>query len=367
MKTFYFIGTSLLLLLILVELAFLKLEKKEIPWREIATNLNSGHIILWIFRGFEVIVFVFIYRQVSFDLVAYLPNWLIWLSGFIVWDFCFYWHHRLHHKYKIFWLVHQVHHQGEHFNFSLGVRNSWYSSLTSIPFFMPMALLGYNPESFIIIGAIHYFIQFYNHNSIVRQSGFLEYIMITPSHHRVHHGRAKIYHNKNFGGTFVWWDKLFGTFQTEDRGLPEEYGVQGYSDHTDVIALNHETALKPTPNDQDGLVSLPGWVIFVGSMLLFFQLLFFIYYEKTLDGVYLAHLFFTIAIGTVLLSRMTQVRLIIFNLNLIVSICLFGILGKCNPIDLTLFVLVCAYIIFCISLLIKYNYKWALSGMKNWM
>jgi sterol desaturase/sphingolipid hydroxylase (fatty acid hydroxylase superfamily) len=365
MKTFYFLGTCLLLLLISVELIFFKLENKEIPWREIATNLNTGQIVLWIFRSLEIIAFVFIYRHMSFDLVGHLPIWLIWLSGFILWDFCFYWLHRLHHKYKIFWLIHQVHHQGEYFNLSLGVRNSWYSSLTSIPFFLPMALIGYSPESFIIIGALHYFIQFYNHNGIVRQSGFLEYIMITPSHHRVHHGRAEIYHNKNFGGTFVWWDKLFGTFQPEDRSLPEQYGVPGYSDHTDIIALNHDPAFKSTLNAQGEMVSIPGWVIFAGSMLLFFHLLYFIYFEKTLDGVYLAHLFFTIAIGTILLSRMPHVPLNRLNLNIIISICVFGLLRICNTVDFTLSALIHMYIIFCISLMIRYNYRWILSGTKN--
>lgn len=73
MKTFYFLGTCLLLLLISVELIFFKLENKEIPWREIATNLNTGQIVLWIFRSLEIIAFVFIYRHISFDLVGNLP------------------------------------------------------------------------------------------------------------------------------------------------------------------------------------------------------------------------------------------------------------------------------------------------------
>lgn len=168
MKTFYFLGTCLLLLLISVELIFFKLENKEIPWREIATNLNTGQIVLWIFRSLEIIAFVFIYRHMSFDLVGNLPIWLIWLSGFILWDFCFYWLHRLHHKYKIFWLIHQVHHQGEYFNLSLGVRNSWYSSLTSIPFFLPMALIGTVPKASLSL--VPYIISF-NFITIMVSSG----------------------------------------------------------------------------------------------------------------------------------------------------------------------------------------------------
>ena len=210
------IGTTLLLILILMEIVFLKVVKEEeIPWREVLLNINSGHILLWINRGWILLAYYYIWQNLGFQWIAAWPVWGQWLFTFFAWDFCYYWSHRMHHTVPLLWNVHSIHHQGEHYSLSLGIRNSWFQSLTSFPFFVILSIIGVPIELFIGVSGIHYFIQFYNHNRIVKKSGFLEYFMITPSHHRVHHGSNPEYLNRNHGGTFVFWDKLFGTFQVE--------------------------------------------------------------------------------------------------------------------------------------------------------
>jgi len=137
------LGTGLMLLMVIIELLILKFYKKEeIPWKDVVFNLNSGHILMWILRGAELAVFYFFLHNYSLNLFTSWSFIPIWVFTFVAWDFCFYWLHRLHHKVKLFWMVHVVHHEGEEFNLSLGIRNSWYSSVTSIPFFIILAILG---------------------------------------------------------------------------------------------------------------------------------------------------------------------------------------------------------------------------------
>ena len=196
-----------------------------IVWRDTVFNLNSGHVILWVCRGFELIGYAWVLQHASVHWVADLPLAVQWLFGFIAWDFCFYWMHRLHHKFPSLWAIHGMHHEGAHFNLSLGIRNSWYSSLSNFPFIVGLAVLGLPVEIFVVVSSIHYTVQFYNHNGWIKRSGFLECLMVTPAYHRVHHGMNPIYVDKNFGGTFQFWDFLFGTHQYELPNEPIRYGV----------------------------------------------------------------------------------------------------------------------------------------------
>ncbi len=201
--------------------------KGGVDWHDVIFNLNSGHIMLWLFRGLEIACYGYVAAHYS---QGWLDNWpvpLVWLFALLAWDFGFYWLHRLHHRFRLLWAVHVVHHQGEHFNLSLGVRNSWYSSLTSIPFFMLLALAGVPLSVFITVSILHYGIQLFNHNALTPKLGFLEKILVTPAHHRVHHVNELAYSNRNFGGSFIFWDKLFGTFGPSLPSEPFAYGVRG--------------------------------------------------------------------------------------------------------------------------------------------
>jgi len=239
------IANSLLLILVLIEVLIIKYhQKEEVPWREITSNLNSGHIVLWVFRGVEIAAFHIVLQFASLHLLASFNSVLVWVFSYLAWDFCFYWMHRLHHKYGALWAVHSIHHEGEHFSLSLGIRNSWYSSLTNFPFVVILAIIGVPLEVFITVSSINYFIQFYNHNGFIKKSGWLEYFLVTPSHHKVHHGTNAIYLDKNFGGTFIIWDQLFGTYQPEVQTEPINLGIANHQRTDNIILLNNLPILK---------------------------------------------------------------------------------------------------------------------------
>lgn len=210
-----------MIVLIILEAFTLQFIKKEtVNWPDIIFNLNSGHLMLWLFRGLELLCYSLVYTYFSLDLFSNVPLAITFIFALFAWDFGFYWEHRLHHKIPLLWAIHVVHHQGQHFNLSLAIRNSWYSSLSSIPFFAVLAIIGVPTPIFISVSIIHYSIQFFNHNALTPHLGFLEYILVTPAHHRVHHVKDKYYANRNFSGSFIFWDKLFGSFEP---ALPKNF------------------------------------------------------------------------------------------------------------------------------------------------
>jgi sterol desaturase/sphingolipid hydroxylase (fatty acid hydroxylase superfamily) len=299
-------GTLLLLVLVLLELLVVRLVMKEkIPWNEVILNLNSGHVLLWIFRGLEVVGFHFILQHFSLGWIGQWPVAVQWIFGFIAWDFLFYWLHRLHHQFPLLWSIHAVHHQGEHFSLSLGIRNSWYSSLSSLPFFIPLAIMGLPLEVFVAVSSIHYTIQFYNHNRIVKKSGWLEYIMITPSHHRVHHGKNPEYLDKNCGGTLVIWDKLFGTFQEERDDIKLELGTLDEMNSENPFWANNLPVAQYLKIPLRSLrtkaksIEYPPFFIALGAFLLFGLLIHFIYRESTMPMMEKGLLFGLLFFGTI--------------------------------------------------------------------
>jgi sterol desaturase/sphingolipid hydroxylase (fatty acid hydroxylase superfamily) len=310
-----FFGVVLLLVMILIELLYLKyIEKEEIPWREIIFNLNSGHVMLWVCRGLEVAGFDYVLRHASLGWVTQLPVVVQWIFTLFAWDFCFYWMHRLHHKYPLLWAVHVVHHEGEHFSLSLGIRNSWYSSLTAFPFFVPLALLGVPTEQFLLLGSLHYFIQFYNHNRVINKSGWLEYFLVTPSHHRVHHGMNKEYRDKNCSGTFAIWDKLFGTFQEERDNIEIKYGVAQRPESDNPFWANHIPFFKYVFKKKISSTSffpknkrkVSDFVISLGGILLFALLIFYIYQEDKWHGLPKICLFSLLLLSTIAMAGLYE-------------------------------------------------------------
>ncbi len=215
-----------MLILVFGEALFLHWSgRQSVNWRDVVFNIDSGHLMLWLFRGLEITCYGYVAAHWSFNLLAAWPPVAVWLFALFAWDFGFYWLHRLHHQWPPFWAVHLIHHQGRHFNLSLGVRNSWYSSLTSIPFFLLLALLGVPLPVFVAVSILHYSVQFYNHNALVPRLRWLETILITPALHRVHHVNEARYCNSNFGGSFSFWDRLFGSLERELPAAPFSYGV----------------------------------------------------------------------------------------------------------------------------------------------
>jgi sterol desaturase/sphingolipid hydroxylase (fatty acid hydroxylase superfamily) len=146
-----------------------------------------------------------------------------WIALFVGVDFFYYWFHRLSHEVNLLWAAHVVHHQSEEYNLAVALRQSvvqgWYSWI----FYLPLAVVGFPPPMFYTMLAINTLYQFWIHTRLVPKLGPLEWILNTPSHHRVHHGRNPQYINRNHGGTLIIWDRLFGTF--EEEGDEVVYGV----------------------------------------------------------------------------------------------------------------------------------------------
>lgn len=148
-----------------------------------------------------------------------------WILCYVLDDFIYYWFHRWTHRTQLGWAAHAVHHQSEEYNLSVALRQSAFQSTFNIPLQLIPALLGFPVEVMLGCIAINLVYQFWIHTKLIGRMGIFEWIMNTPSHHRVHHAVNPRYLDKNYAGTFIIWDKVFGTFQEEDPGEEEVYGV----------------------------------------------------------------------------------------------------------------------------------------------
>jgi len=153
-------------------------------------------------------------------------NGLVYLIAFVSLDFAGYWVHRMSHQINFFWNKHAIHHSSEEFNLACALRQSISSFINLFSFFLlPAALLGVDAQVIATIAPIHLFAQFWYHTVHIDRMGFLEKILVTPSHHRVHHAINPQYLDKNHSQIFIIWDKLFGTFQEELPDVPPIYGI----------------------------------------------------------------------------------------------------------------------------------------------
>jgi sterol desaturase/sphingolipid hydroxylase (fatty acid hydroxylase superfamily) len=153
-------------------------------------------------------------------------TWLVYVIAFLALDFAGYWTHRLAHTVNFFWNNHVVHHSSEEFNLACALRQS-ISVFVRIyaVLLIPAALLGVPEKVIAVVGPLHLFAQFWYHTRHINRMGFLEYIIVTPAHHRVHHAINPEYLDKNYGQIFIFWDRMFGTFQEEQASIPAVYGV----------------------------------------------------------------------------------------------------------------------------------------------
>jgi sterol desaturase/sphingolipid hydroxylase (fatty acid hydroxylase superfamily) len=153
-------------------------------------------------------------------------SWLLYVIAFLALDFSGYWVHRLAHSVNFFWNNHIVHHSSEEFNLACALRQSISVYFRIYAFLLiPAALLGVPQQVIAVVAPLHLFAQFWYHTRHINRMGFLEYIIVTPAHHRVHHAINPEYLDKNFGQIFIFWDRLFGTFQDERADIPAVYGV----------------------------------------------------------------------------------------------------------------------------------------------
>lgn len=174
--------------------------------------------------GFAVISYEWMVDHLAITKVP--AGVLTYFIAFMALDFAGYWIHRIAHEYNFFWNNHIIHHSSEDFNLACALRQS-ISSIVKIftVFLLPAALLGVPGQVVAIVAPLHLFAQFWYHTQHIDKMGFLEKIIVTPSHHRVHHAINKEYMDKNYGQIFIFWDKMFGTYQEELPEVPAVYGI----------------------------------------------------------------------------------------------------------------------------------------------
>ncbi|MFM7720537.1 MAG: sterol desaturase family protein [Sediminibacterium sp.] len=153
-------------------------------------------------------------------------SWLLYVIAFLALDFAGYWVHRLAHTVNFFWNNHIVHHSSEEFNLACALRQSISVYFRIYAFLLiPAALFGVPQQVIAVVAPLHLFAQFWYHTQHIHKMGWLEYIIVTPAHHRVHHAINPEYLDKNYGQIFIFWDRMFGTFQEESPAIPAVYGV----------------------------------------------------------------------------------------------------------------------------------------------
>jgi len=217
-------------ILILIEQIISKVKKVEVNNHEdMISSLSSGmtNIISDVFKlSFVLVSYGWLVDNLAIESLSIENQWLSILIAFIVLDFTGYWMHRLSHRVNIFWNRHVIHHSSEEFNLSCALRQSVSHAFKfSAILMIPAAVMGIDKEIFIILAPIHLFMQFWYHTRLIDKMGFLEYVIVTPSHHRVHHAINPEYIDKNYGQILIIWDKIFNTFQVELENIKPVYGV----------------------------------------------------------------------------------------------------------------------------------------------
>ena len=223
------ISTPIYLFIILLEIILSHLQhRKTYTVKDTLTNaylmILNGSIDL----GFRI-VYLAILNFFFVNAFIIIPQGIAyWVLLVILEDFVYYWLHRFDHEIRLFWAIHVTHHSSEKMNFTVGFRSSVFQPLYRFIYFIPLALLGFKPLDMVFVYAATQIWGIFVHTEFIRKMGWLEYILVTPSHHRVHHGSNPKYLDKNMGMFLIIWDKLFGTFQQElsaEAYEPISYGL----------------------------------------------------------------------------------------------------------------------------------------------
>jgi len=222
------IAIPFFMVLILIELLYAtKKNKQTYSTIDTIASLSSGvSNSIKNLLGLGVLLISYPYLLEQLSIVKLDNQWWVWMVAFIFIDFAGYWSHRISHKINLFWNNHIIHHSSEHFNLACALRQPISDVIRYYPLLLlPAAILGVPEQLIAYIAPLHLFLQFWYHTEHIGKLGWLEYVFITPSQHRVHHAINAPYIDKNLGQIFSFWDRLFGTFQEELDDEPPRYGV----------------------------------------------------------------------------------------------------------------------------------------------
>ena len=213
------------ILLILLELVITRIQEKDFYRLSDSINDLSCGILQQVLEAFLkaalFAAYIFIYER--WRLWSMPGTAAAWVLCFLGVDFLYYWFHRTSHEVNAFWAAHVVHHQSEEYNLAVALRQGAFQSSFSWVFYLPLALLGFPPLMFLTVSSVDTLYQFWIHTRAIGRLGPLEWVLNTPSNHRVHHGRNPKYIDRNHGGILIVWDRLYGTYQEEQE--EPAYGI----------------------------------------------------------------------------------------------------------------------------------------------
>jgi sterol desaturase/sphingolipid hydroxylase (fatty acid hydroxylase superfamily) len=236
-----FISTPIFLVIIGLELLLTHMQhRKAYTLKDTFANiylmlLNGGIDLAFRIVYLAILQYFYVQAFISIHQV-----FLYWLALLVIEDFLYYWLHRFDHEIRLFWAVHITHHSSRLMNFSVGFRSSAFQPLYRFIYFIPLALLGFKPIDILFIYAATQIWGIFVHTEMIGKMGWIEYFMVTQSHHRVHHGSNPKYLDKNMGMFLIIWDKLFGTFQAElpaESYQPIAYGLTKNIENPNAITL----------------------------------------------------------------------------------------------------------------------------------
>ena len=221
-ETIYLVSMPFVIIFIALEIYLSYKEQTEnYTKKDTLTNIYFALLnfsLDMMMKGFSFFVlgFFYIHRFFNFEIGV-----IYWLACFLIQDFLYYVHHCVDHKSRVFWAVHATHHNSEFFNLTTGFRSPVFQPLYRYVFFVPMAIAGFHPLHIMFAYTVNQVWGTLVHTKKINKLGILEYFMVTPSHHRVHHASNVKYLDKNMGMVFIIWDKIFGTFQAEEDDYEE--------------------------------------------------------------------------------------------------------------------------------------------------
>ncbi|MEZ5006624.1 MAG: sterol desaturase family protein [Chitinophagales bacterium] len=236
-------GIPFFMVLILIEVVYAHFfAKDKIRSMDAISSISSGLTnILQSVLGLTIFIITYDFIQKHIGIFDLKPSIAVFALTFVYKDFAGYWKHRFEHSVNYFWNHHIVHHSSEEFNLPCALRQSISEIIdTGIFFIFPLALIGVPTEVLALVAPIHLFAQFWYHTRYINRMGVLEKVIVTPSHHRVHHAINPIYIDKNYGQIFIIWDRMFGTFQPELDEEPAVYGVKKPSNTWNPFLINFQ-------------------------------------------------------------------------------------------------------------------------------
>lgn len=236
--------------------------------KDTLASLSMGLINVAVAAGAKFLsipFFAILYEHRVVDIVEATGGWA-WVLLLVLEDHSYYWFHRMHHEVRLLWACHVNHHSSRYYNLSTALRQAVLTPLTGPIFWAPLPLIGFPPWMVLTAQAWSLLYQFWLHTEAIDKLGPLEWVLNTPSHHRVHHGKNVPYLDKNHGGIFIIWDRLFGTFAPEREkviyGLTtdiETYNPLRIGFH-EIAAIGRDVAKAPTLGAKLGYVFMPpGW------------------------------------------------------------------------------------------------------------